>query len=85
MKIAYVRWRDAGFQDGSVRLYSFDDECVIEEVGILARETATYVSLAMDYNAADESYRNVAHIPKGMILEMRTVEAEEMKKRAIRP
>jgi len=80
MIIAYVRWSDAAFQDESVRLQYFDNECILEEVGILVRETPTHISLAMDYNASDDSYRHVCHIPKKMILEMRTVKVEEMKK-----
>ena len=74
MRIVYVRWNDAGFQDDSVRLPDFDEECVIEEVGILARETDTHISIAMDYNPADESYRNVAHIPKVLIRQIRIVD-----------
>ena len=81
MKIAWVKWRDAAFQAEPLRLEQFDEECILEEVGLLAKETETYVSLAMDWNEADASFRHVSHIPKGMIIEMRTIEPEKMTKK----
>jgi hypothetical protein len=72
--LAYVRWADASFQRGEVS----DDELVprveIESAGLLVREDADTVSIALDHYERDGLWRFVQHIPKVNVVRLKKVQ-----------
>jgi hypothetical protein len=72
--LAYVRWADASFQRGEVS----DDELVprveIESAGLLVREDADTVSIALDRYEHDGLWRFVQHIPKVNVVCLKKVQ-----------
>ena len=72
MKIVYVEWRDACWQEE----VESAEECVeyisMITVGVLVRETKRAVILAQDWDE-DGGFRNTASIPKSNIVRKKTV------------
>lgn len=61
----FLRWSDASYQTECV-LYRHDlkPEMMITTGGLLIQETATHYSVALDHYPGQETWRQVAHIPK---------------------
>jgi hypothetical protein len=71
--LAHVRWFDASFQRGEVT----DDELVprveFETAGLLVREDAATISVALDWDESGRQWRYVQHIPKVNVRSVRRV------------
>lgn len=68
MKIAYIVWRDACKQHkNAITVEEFDDECYLQSVGFVARETKEVISLTSQYESKWETHETVTHIPKNYI------------------
>ncbi len=71
-KVIYVRWEDACWDpDRWIGADDIDPKFELESVGILVRDDGKYVSFATDRRG--NTYRNVHHIPREYIKEMREV------------
>lgn len=81
MKLVYIKWQDAAYQDGDVlEEDAFSPEVLIESAGLLAREDDKTISLAIDHYGKDKTWRHVAHIPKILITERQDFEVKGKKK-----
>lgn len=70
-QLVYVRWFDASYQRGECS----DDELVprveIESAGLLVREDADSISIALDRYEHDGLWRYVQHIPRGNVIALK--------------
>jgi len=69
-KIAYVRWCDASYQRGEITKSEVVPHIELESVGMLIRQDADTVSIGLDYNPLDKSWRFVLNIPRANIVSM---------------
>lgn len=72
-KIAYIRWRDASFQAAECTDDELNPGIIVESAGIIAREDADSVSLALDFHPEQNLWRRILHVPKAYILEIKRV------------
>jgi hypothetical protein len=76
MKLAYVRWRDAAFDNEDTPISDMD-LAELHEVGFLIAETADAVKLAIEHPGEATSTRLWLVIPKVNIIEMRVRELDK--------
>lgn len=86
MRMEYIKWQDAALEVSNMgnQPDSFISLVHCESVGILAAETKTIVSLALEYFPVDGDYRYILHIPKGMIVKRKRLATLPVKREAIR-
>ena len=73
MKFIYIKWFDASYQRGECTEEELNPSVVIESAGLLVKETATTVTIALDRYADNGTWRYIEHIPRCNILKMRKV------------
>jgi hypothetical protein len=71
-----VRWWDASYQRGEVTSDELVPRVEIESAGLLVREDAETISLALDRYEADGLWRYVEHIPKVLVRQVVRLTAE---------
>jgi hypothetical protein len=64
MKLLYVEWLDASYQEGPLAEDDFEPRVVLVSAGLLAREDDETLTLASDYDPRTGEWRHVSHIPK---------------------
>ncbi len=62
--IALVKWFDASYQLGECTQDELVPRVELVSAGLLVREDANTISLALDYDVTGNTWRHVAHIPK---------------------
>jgi hypothetical protein len=62
--IAYVEWFDASYQRGECTDDELNPRVYLQSAGLLVREDAETVSLALDRYTPDETWRYIEHIPR---------------------
>ena len=75
MKLAYVEWLDASYQEGPLAEDDFEPRVVLVSAGLLAREDDETITVATDYDARADEWRHVSHIPKVNIVRKKIIEA----------
>lgn len=84
MKIAYVKWRDAGEIGGTnVTAEEVDPVTLLESVGIVVSETAGYLVLAMDAHVVGEADTPTFNTP-GAIVKSNIIERREIQLKSAR-
>jgi hypothetical protein len=69
-----VLWQDAWFDPDQCGENEWRDEYLVSTVGFIVRETDTVLSIAMERLPDEDGYRAVTHVPRGMIVEVRSLE-----------
>ena len=65
--LVVVTWRDAFFDFDKVTADEFRTDYLVNTVGFLVSDGATFVSLAQEVLPDDEGYRAVTHIPRAVV------------------
>ena len=73
MKIAIVEWDDASSDRGPIRQDEMQPRYRCRSVGMVVDTDKEYVTIAQDHIITDGRYRDVMHIPRKMIVRMKTV------------
>jgi hypothetical protein len=68
--VAFVRWFDASYQRGECDDSELVTRVEIESAGLLVREDAESVSIALDRYEHDGLWRYIEHIPKVNIIDI---------------
>lgn len=71
LPIVVVRWFDASFQAGSLTLADLETRCEMVTAGHLVREDGESISIALDHCPQHGDWRDVTHIPKVNVLNIR--------------
>jgi hypothetical protein len=71
--LVWIRWYDASYQRGECNEDELVTKVEVESAGILVKEDADFVSLALDQYEADRVWRYIEHIPKVNIRQMRKI------------
>ena len=71
--LALVEWFDASYQRGECTRDELVPTVVLESAGLLVREDAETISLALDKYPADGTWRYIEHIPKVNVRRIRRV------------
>lgn len=74
MKLAYVEWLDASYQEGPLGEDDFEPRVVLVSAGLLAREDDETITLATDYDGRNGEWRHVSHIPKVNVIRKKVLE-----------
>lgn len=81
MKLLYVEWLDASYQEGPLSEEDFEPRVVLVSAGLLAREDDETLTLASDYDPRSGEWRHVSHIPKVNVVRRKIIEARPGKGR----
>jgi len=81
MKLLYVEWVDASYQEGPLAEDDFEPRVVLVSAGLLAREDDESLTLASDYDPRTGEWRHVSHIPKVNVVRRRIIDARPGKGR----
>ncbi len=79
MKLAYVEWLDASYQEGPLCEDDFESRVVLVSAGLLAREDDETITVASDYDARAGEWRHVSHIPKVNVVRKKIIEAARLR------
>jgi hypothetical protein len=79
MKLAYVEWLDASYQEGPLGEDDFEPRVVLVSAGLLAREDDETITVASDYDARAGEWRHVSHIPKVNVVRKKIIEAARLR------
>ena len=79
MKLAYVEWLDASYQEGPLGEDDFEPRVVLVSAGLLAREDDETITVAADYDARAGEWRHVSHIPKVNVVRSKIIEAARLR------
>ena len=69
--LTWVRWDDASYERGEKEPKEFIGKAKLETAGLWAAEDDETISLALDREVGEETFRHIAHIPKKLILKRR--------------
>ena len=72
-EVVHIRWDDAAHQKGPIWEDDFNKHYVVSTIGMKIEEDKKYITVAMDRWEEGGSWRDVQHIPKGMILSKKRV------------
>jgi hypothetical protein len=72
-----VLWQDAWFDSDQCGENDWRDDYLVSTVGFIVRDTDTVLSIAMERLPDEDGYRAVTHVPKGMIVEVRSLEQRD--------
>jgi hypothetical protein len=67
-KIVYIKWSDASYDNDVLKPENFDEECWIESVGILAKETDTHYTVCVERLMDGLTFRHIHYIPKVLVV-----------------
>lgn len=81
MKLAYVKWNDAYYQEGERQIDEIDGLCELEYCGWLVRETPKAVVLSLELPHGGRT-RNPFSIPRSNIIQMRAREVDGIFRKA---
>ena len=79
MKLAYVEWLDASYQEGPLCEDDFEPRVVLVSAGLLAREDDETIAVATDYDPRAGEWRHVSHIPKVNVVRSKIIEAARLR------
>ena len=79
MKLAYIEWLDASYQEGPLGEDDFEPRVILVTGGLLAGEDDETITVAADYDARADEWRHVSHIPKVNIVHKKFVDTGKMK------
>ena len=80
MHLVLVFWDDASHNSALRQRQDFEKEWVGYAAGILADIDKTHISIAQEYFPRSDEYRDVQHIPRKNVLEIRHVSMPDMGK-----
>jgi hypothetical protein len=79
LKLVWVRWLDAGARHGKwINGESLDCRFELQSAGLLVCEHKDFITLACDFDG--DRYRDVATIPKSLIIEKQIITITPKKK-----
>jgi hypothetical protein len=64
MKLVYLEWFDASYQEGFLVEEDFTPQCILSSAGLFVREDDDTVTLAADFDPRCKEWRHISHIPK---------------------
>jgi len=73
IEIAIVDWDDACSDRGPIRPEEMNARFRCRSVGMILRIDKDYLTIAQDHILTDGRYRDVMHIPRDMIVRLKTV------------
>jgi hypothetical protein len=65
--IAYIRWKDASFQEGVIEKDDLLPDFTLYSVGFLIEDRDDYITISQDLYPQGNTFREVLHIPTAYI------------------
>lgn len=72
-QIVLVKWFDASFQHGECTYDDLDTRVELRSAGLLVKEDAETITIAMERYEDGRAWRHVAHIPKVNVIKIRRI------------
>ena len=82
MKVVYVEWLDASYQEGPLSEDEFTPHVILYSGGVFVREDDKTVTLATDYCGPNGDWRHVSHIPKVNIIRQKIFNVPEKSRKS---
>ncbi len=74
MKVIYIKWFDANFDNGGYKKENLPHkEIILESIGIYIDEDKKYITLANEYMAEYKKYKYIHNIPKVNIIKKKMI------------